>query len=189
MKRSVLDSDATSSDSILSKPEPESKPTPFQKENERAIASADTVFVDVDASSEKMAGQVSGVVQHANGKRDLQNLKSALSTIDGIGPKDELEGLLAVQMIAVHNLAMQCLAGASHNRTTETLDANISRATKLLRTFTMQMEAFGRHRGKISHQTVVGSVNVNQGGQAIVGSVSQTGKNEEPAEDDADKNE
>jgi hypothetical protein len=42
------------------------------------------------------------------GTHDLQNLKWALATVLGIGPKDELEGLLAAEMIGVHNLAMKC---------------------------------------------------------------------------------
>jgi hypothetical protein len=73
------------------------------------------------------------------------------------------------------------------NQTPYGIDANINRATKLLRTFTMQMEALNRHRGKVGQQMVVGNVNVNEGGQAVVGQVSHDGRGKAPTEDDADK--
>jgi hypothetical protein len=119
---------------------------------------------------------------------DLQNFKYGLATIKGIGPRDELEGLLAVQMIGVHSLAVACLIRASlKGQTQEGMDANIHRATKLLRTFTAQMEALNRHRGKVGQQMVVGNVNVNEGGQAIVGAVRHDGRGKASTEDDANK--
>jgi hypothetical protein len=122
-------------------------------------------------------------------KDDWQNFKWALSTVHGIGPKDELEGLLAAQMIGVHNLAMECLKRASlQGQTFEGMDANVNRAVRLLRTFTSQMEALNRHRGKVGQQMVVGNVNVNDGGQAIVGPVSPAGRRKALTEDE-DKSE
>ena len=57
-------------------------------------------------------------------------------------------------MMGVHNLAMECLMRASSEKQTiEGVDANINRATKLLRTFTTQMEPLNRHRGKVSHDS------------------------------------
>ena len=53
------------------------------------------------------------------------------------------------------------------------VDANVNRAVRLLRTFTAQMEGLNRHRGKGGQQMVVGNVNVNDGGQAIVGTVNK----------------
>ena len=52
---------------------------------------------------------------------------------------------------------------ASKDQTFEGTDANVNRANKLVRTFTMQKEALGRHRGKISSQMVVENVNINDG--------------------------
>jgi len=149
-------------------------------------ASTNKVFLNSDLrifgtnnedSTHALIGQVLAVVTNAAGKHDLENLKYALATINGIGPKDELEGLLAVQMIGVHSLAIECLKRASReDQTTYGMDANINRATKLLRTFTAQMEALNRHRGEVGQQMVAGNVNVNEGGQAIVGAVSNDGR-------------
>jgi len=200
------ESDAPSDGNSRSKPQ--SPPTGLQKKSKDANASDDTFVVEVDPSTKivtlnfnlpifgtknqdsirALVNQVGNVVTDVAGKRDPENLKYALPTIYGIGPKDELEGLLAVQMMGVHNLAVQCLMRASlEGQTTEGMDTNINRATKLMRTFTAQMEALNRHRGKINQSTVVGNVNVNDGGQAIVGSVSHDSRGKPASEDDADK--
>ena len=132
---------------------------------------------DSQDSSLALAQQVVSLVPTSAGKPDLQGMNGVLSAVQGIAPNDALEGLLAVQMVGVHNLAMDCLKRASlENQTTEAREANINRATKLLRTFTTQMEALNRHRGKIGQQMVVGNVNISEGGQAIVGTVSHNGR-------------
>ncbi len=189
---------------------PELLPNGLQKKSKEASAADNTFALTVDASTNgihltlnsnsrifgtnnpdsiyALIQQVYGFLSVDADKPDLQKLKYALATINGIGPKDELEGLLAVQMIGVHGLAVECLRRASlKGQTPEGIDANIHRATKLLRTFTSQMEALNHHRGKISQPMVVGNVNVNEGGQAIVGPVSQDGRGKVSTEDDADK--
>jgi hypothetical protein len=135
-----------------------------------------------------LAQQVLNFIPTVAGKLDSRNSKWALTTLSEIGPKDELERLLAVQMIGVHRLAAECLMRASREgQTPYGIDANINRATKLLRTFTAQMDALNRHRGKVSQQVLVGNVNVNEGGQAIVGSVSRDGREKASTKDDTNK--
>lgn len=136
-----------------------------------------------------LAKQVCGLVPTAAGKPDVQSLKGALSLVQGIGPKDELEGLLAAQMVGAHNLAMEFLKRASaEGQSPVLIEATVNLATKLMRTFTAQMEALNRHRGKISQQMVVGNVNVGgEGGQAIVGTVSHNGREKNSKKDDPDK--
>ena len=191
--------DTSSNGTSVPKPEPKSLPTGIQKKNNGTITSDNKSVVEVDAStntitanrsifathnqdsSQVLVSQVANLLLNA-GKLDVKNVKWALNTICGMGPKDELEGLLAVQMIGVHSLAMECLRRASREgQTPDGIDANINHATKLLRTFTAQMEALNRHRGKIG-QMVVGNVNVSDGGQAIVGQVSRDGQGA-PTED------
>lgn len=97
----------------------------------------------------------------------------AFVVLGGIGPRDQLEGLLAVQMLGTHNLAMRFLAlAALKEQTVEGVNMNVERATKLLRTFAIQMEALKRHRSKGEQRVIVKRVNVHEGGQAIVGTVS-----------------
>jgi hypothetical protein len=54
-------------------------------------------------------------------------------------------------------------------------DSNGNLAVKLLRTFAAQTEALQRYRGKGQQKVTVEHVHVHTGGQAIVGSVSQSG--------------
>ncbi len=81
---------------------------------------------------------------------------SAMAILRSIGPRDNLEGVLAVQMTAVHNLAMEFMAQASRSDgNLEVVEANVNRANKLLRTFAAQMEALNASPRK--HQSGDGS--------------------------------
>ena len=98
----------------------------------------------------------------------------ALAAIHGMGPRDTLEGLLAVQMVATHNAGMEMLRRAMvPDQTFEGCNAAVNQATKLLRTFTAQMEALSRYRGKGQQKMTVEHVHVHEGGQAIVGQVNR----------------
>ncbi len=91
-----------------------------------------------------------------------------------------------MQMVSVHQLAMEFL-----RRSTQVFDhplqleSYVNAANKLLRTYTTQMEALNRHRGKVAPSMVVGNVNVNEGGQAVVGPVNGGSSQKLPVEDDA----
>jgi len=114
------------------------------------------------------------------GGKDLkqlsEELKAAPAGLMGIAPRDELEGMLAVQMFACHNAAMKCYQRAMN--TEQTLDQgnfNLSQANRLSRTYASLLEALNRHRGKGQQKVTVEHVNVHEGGQAIVGNVQQGG--------------
>jgi hypothetical protein len=64
-------------------------------------------------------------------------------------------------------------------------DSNGNLATKLLRTFTMQVEALQRYRGKGQQKVTVEHVHVHSGGQAIVGSVLPGGGGKEKSDEQA----
>jgi hypothetical protein len=83
-----------------------------------------------------------------------------------------MAAMLASQMAATHSLAMDMLGRARRAEMLEHMQAHGALATKLLRTFTAQTEALAKiKRG--GEQTVrVEHVHVYQGGQAIVGAVS-----------------
>jgi len=59
------------------------------------------------------------------------------------------------------------------NQSTEVIDANVDRSTRLMQMFSEQLEAMQKLRGKATQQKVtVEHVNVHAGGQAIVGAVA-----------------
>jgi hypothetical protein len=106
--------------------------------------------------------------------RELKSFDLVAASLRGIGPRDSLEGMLGVQMVATHVLAMEFMRRAAFNAQTDLgVEVCINRATKLLRTFTSLTETLGRYRGKGEQKMTVEHVHVYQGGQAIVGQVSQ----------------
>lgn len=107
-------------------------------------------------------------------------IENSLALVEGIKPRDELEMMLAVQMIGVHNFAMEVLKrGMLVGQTFEGRDAAVNRATKLLRTFTALLEALNKYRGKGHQKITVKHVTVEKGAQAIVGDVKAGGGSSE----------
>jgi hypothetical protein len=71
---------------------------------------------------------------------------------------------------------MECYAAAMTSQThSSPRREHLNQAGKLSRTFAMLLDALNRHRGKGSQRITVEHVHVHTGGQAIVGSVSQSG--------------
>jgi hypothetical protein len=106
--------------------------------------------------------------------RQEQACNYVAAALRGITPRDWLEGMLGVQMVAVHSLAMELLRRAAFSAQTDLgVEVNVNRATKLLRMFTNMTETLSRYRGKVEQKMTVEHVHVYQGGQAIVGQVSQ----------------
>ena len=98
---------------------------------------------------------------------------SATALLTGLQPRNELEGMLAVQMVGCHNLAMAMVRRATKADRVDFLATYGNLSAKLLRTFTAQVEALTRLRGQTIKQTVrVEHVHVEAGGQAVVGAVA-----------------
>lgn len=98
--------------------------------------------------------------------------RSALAALKGLAPRDELEGMLASQMVATHHAAMECLRRAMiPDQTFDGREQNLKHATKLLGVYARQVEALDKHRGHGQQKITVEHVNVHAGGQAIVGNV------------------
>ena len=86
----------------------------------------------------------------------------ALASIHSIGPRDGVEAMLAVQMTATHAAAMQMLYRAMREQPSfEIYDSIVNRATKLLRTYTAQIEALKRYRSAGEQRVVVQHQHVN----------------------------
>jgi len=112
-----------------------------------------------------------------NLSEDLEKGRLACAFLRELGPKrDLLDGMLCVQMISVHNLAMEFVqCSLLKGQTTEGVTLNIERANKLMRTFTLQLEALNRHRGKGQQKITVEHISINSGAQAIIASDIATG--------------
>jgi hypothetical protein len=115
---------------------------------------------------------------HSKDEDRHHQYSATLAALVGIGPKDELEGMIAAQLLAAHSAAMECYRRAMlREQTYEGRSENLNQANKLSRTCATLLEALNRHRGKGQQKMTVEHVHVHPGGQAIVGVV----ENQTPA--------
>ena len=105
-------------------------------------------------------------------------LNAAMETLRQIAPRDGVEGMLAVQMASTHQAAMECLRRAAITKQTfEGRSMALKHGEKLLRLYMDQVKVLNKQRGKGDQKMVIEHVNVEPGGQAIVGQVKSTSKN------------
>jgi hypothetical protein len=115
-------------------------------------------------------------LQNSDARQVRRQRHAAVDVLIGISPRDELEGMLAAQLVACHNAAMECYRrGMLGNQTFEGRHENLSQANKLSRTYATLLESLNRHRGKGAQKVTVEHVHVHEGGQAIVGNVEPSG--------------
>ena len=132
----------------------------------RALGTDSAEFTD--GVLRQLASEVS-----LGGGADEEAINFALAVIAGIEPKDELETMLAMQMAVIHLATMTFTRRLAHVETLDQQHGSEGALNKLSRTFAMQLEALKRYRTGGEQKVVVQHVNVNEGGQAIVGAVDR----------------
>jgi hypothetical protein len=114
--------------------------------------------------------------KNSNQEERGNQISATIAALIGIGPNDELEGMMAAQLVACHNASMECYRRAMiGEQTFEGRRENLTQANKLSRTYATLLEALNRHRGKGQQKVTVEHVHVHEGGQAIVGHVQAPG--------------
>ena len=116
---------------------------------------------------------------HEDADEDItyQRVVRALELYESLEPADGAEGMLAMQMVGTHDAALECLKRAAlPNQTFEGRDMALKHAHKLMTLYTQQLAALKKHRGKGQQKVTVEHVNVEPGGQAIVGHVETGSK-------------
>jgi hypothetical protein len=115
-------------------------------------------------------------LEHSDDETSDRQISATVAGLIGIGPKDELEGMIAAQLLAAHNATMECYRRAMlGDQTFEGRRENLSQANKLSRTYAVLLDALNRHRGKGQQKVTVEHVHVHSGGQAVVGMVESPG--------------
>jgi hypothetical protein len=104
---------------------------------------------------------------------DERALNFMVSVVKGIQPRDQVEAMLAAQMAAVQRATMAFAQRLALATTIAQQDSAERAFNKLARTFASQMEALKRYRAGGEQKLTVQNVSVNDGGQAIVGNVTQ----------------
>ena len=110
------------------------------------------------------------------GEPDPKALNFMLSVVKGIEPRDQLEAMLAAQMAAVHSAALKAARTLANSTIIAQQDSAQRTLNKLMRTFATQMEALKRYRSTGEQKVTVQHVTVNDGGQAVVGTVTTRGR-------------
>jgi hypothetical protein len=107
------------------------------------------------------------------GENDESNLNFMLSVVRSTKSKDQLEAMLAAQMAVVHLEMMRMAAKLANTHDELQLESTGRALNNLARTFAAQMEALKRYRTGGEQTVTVQHVSVGDGGQAIVGNVTQ----------------
>ena len=85
-------------------------------------------------------------LKHSDEETRDQQYDAILFALIGIGPRDELEGMIVAQLLAAHNAAMECYRRAMlAEQTFEARRENLSQANKLSRTYAALLDALNRH--------------------------------------------
>ncbi len=112
----------------------------------------------------------SGLVKNSKRKAEINSLNAILDTLYAMKPNDEIEGMLITRLIALHfQITKQMQALNLNDLTSEQVDSLINRSTKLTRLYNETVDTLSRYRRKGEQKVVVQHVNVNDGGQAMVG--------------------
>lgn len=100
-------------------------------------------------------------------------MNSSFAIMSAIAPQNELEAMLAAQMVSTHHLAMKELDKLGRSTELHLHEAHGTMANRLLRTFAMQLEALSKHRR--GGKQIVEHVHVGSGGQAVIAGTVNTG--------------
>jgi len=126
-------------------------------------------------------GIVGQLARAAGGEPDQRQLNFMLSVVKDIKPQNQVQAMLAAQMAAVHVAAMQSARDLAEAKCIEQRDIAERTFNKLARTFVTQMDGLKRNRTGGEQTVTVQQVNVGEGGQAIVGNVTQSQREAPPA--------
>lgn len=94
-----------------------------------------------------------------------------------LAPRNEMEGMLAAQIVATNHVAMRMLSQSLDNQSLEAANHYTNRAHKAQSLMLRQLELLNtmRNGGQTTQKVVVERVMVANGGQAIVGAVAGGG--------------
>lgn len=120
----------------------------------RAFGTADTEFM------KRTLHQVLNAVSGGTTNITEDQFNGVIASVAAIEPRDEIEAMLATQMVATQDAAMVLMRQLQNANTIVQRDSAGNLANKFLRTFTAQMEALRRHRSPGEQRVVVQHVYV-----------------------------
>ncbi|KAA2211425.1 hypothetical protein [Teichococcus oryzae] len=110
-------------------------------------------------------------------KAELRKSGAVAAAMAGFHPKDEVEGMLVGQAVALHQAAMECMRRAMLPEQPFEVATKLRKdAANLSRAVADMIDALDRKRGKGPQVVRVERVVVQEGAQAIVGTVTSTSR-------------
>jgi len=135
---------------------------------------ADALGSNSPAFTDAMMGDLASILGGSSGGITDRDYNAALAVLSAVQPQNEMEALLAGQMLAANKGAMDSMRMATKADWMNQKSAGGNLANKFMRTFVMQMEALAKLRR--GGEQIVKHVHVYEGGQAVVaGTINQHG--------------
>ena len=124
--------------------------------------------------------QLNGLLQASGTAKDSRDELGKKATADinmvaALEPRDAVESMLAVQMTATHRAIMTAARQLNNAEMIDQSNSAANRMTKLMNVYTRQVETLNKHRGKGQQKMTIEHVHINEGGQAIIGTVEGGG--------------
>jgi hypothetical protein len=127
-----------------------------------------------------MMGLLSQLAKATGAEIKEADLNFMVSFINEIEPRDHVESALAAQMATVHLAMMSSMEDLPLAKNLLQQAAAERAINKFARTFIAQVEVLKRYRSTGEQKVTVQHVSVSQGGQAIVGNVTQNPRETAP---------
>jgi hypothetical protein len=140
----------------------------------QVMAPNQLLYESTGVKNPKVSALIIDQVRRCSFTDQRDGMEVALETMREMRPKNLIEAQLAAQMNAVHNTALAYLEKASSpGLPFAGCDANLARATELMRLYREMSEMMLKLKGQTGQQKMtVKHVHVHEGGQAIVGTVN-----------------
>jgi hypothetical protein len=149
------------------------KPKPASQTDSEAIDPKKLPFEFADQRfSDVIYVQLVEACSRKNGL-DIDLFLSMMSLLTGQKPKDPFELMLINQMSGFNALVMKYIGYLASSDNLTQIDTYERTLNKLARAFLTQMEVLKRYRSGGEQNVTVQNVSVSDGGQAIVGNVTQ----------------
>ncbi len=140
----------------------------------------DTLTRLMNTQTHQAASGLMGTALNALGRSGEQYRDMLAAMLVELKPRDPVEAMLITQMTATHvamtSLTQKAVDTQSGYQVREALERSM---TRLSRTYIAQMDALKKYRAKAQQTVRVERVNVESGGQAIVGDVRAGGRGED----------
>ena len=145
-----------------------------------AVDAEDTLRNLFNVETEAAASGLIRSLINALGRSGEDYRDMAAAMLVEVQPRDAIEAMLISQMTATHvavtSISQKMADTSAGYQVREALERSM---TRLSRTYLAQMDALKKHRAKAQQTVRVERVNVESGGQAIVGDVSHGGRVED----------